>query len=48
MSVKTLVDVDVLEVLLNGFGVDSPFDCEIVIDAEPELRRQIADARKAR
>ena len=48
MSVKTLVDVDVLEVLLNGFGVDCPYDDQIVSASEPELRQQIKDARKAR
>lgn len=48
MSIKILVDVDVLEALLNGFGDDCPHDDQIVSAAEPELRQRIAEARRAR
>lgn len=47
--VKILVDIDVLETLLGGFGIDDPYDPDnLVYDSTPDLRERIEEARKAK
>lgn len=43
---KILVDVDVIEALLNGFGDDNPHDDLLVSAAQSDLRQRIQDARR--